>query len=270
VRGSHARVLEIDPVKGVRARHQVAAVEVAMREHARPGRDLRAEPVEPVRQHRAILDGKVAPSIALEEMLPEEMHLPRQLSKSNAIWKQMARCGASSASRWRHDELIERLAIELFAPRGARLLRASCNERSPRSSEGGCRARRRWRGSRHGQAPPRHEVADHDEGQLSGIERLGVERDDGVVVAVDEAVVPPGRRISRERDHAQIADARPVALARKSDTRWSGVGSPGKAGPGAATGGGGGCSGPRRPRRGRVDRLSTRRSELTTSAPRGA
>src|SRR5260221_10510224 len=133
-------------------------------------------------------------------MLPEEVHLPRQLLEVECDLEADRALGRPRRLALQDHELIQGLAIELFAPRRARLLQGFLQrevaqvflkEDAAPAVDGA--------DLRHGQAPPRHEVAYHDEGQMLGMERLGVERDDGVVVTVDEAVGPPGPRVPRGR-----------------------------------------------------------------------
>ncbi len=125
-RRPHARVLEVDPVEASLVAHEVAAVEVAMAEHARPRRDLLGQPMESLGEGRAVLHRQVAPAKALEEVLLEVVQLPRELLDVEGDLEARRAMGALLRLALEDAQVVERLAVEIVAvPRrglGERLL----------------------------------------------------------------------------------------------------------------------------------------------------
>ena len=118
-RRPHARVLEVDPPQPAFVGHQVAAVEVAVAQHARPRRDLGGQAVEAVCDRRAVLHREVALAIGLEEVLPEEMQLPRELLEIEGDLEAQRALRRARGLPLEHDELVERLAVQLLLFRRA-------------------------------------------------------------------------------------------------------------------------------------------------------
>ena len=145
---------------------------------------------------------------------------------SKAIWKHGARCGARAASRCSDHELVEGLAVELLAARGARsaqgLLQREVAEVLLQEDAARARPRRRISGT--GRPQPAIRLPDHEEGQLLGVERLRVEGEDARArrrrSGGSSGASRRRRRAGTTRDLAGRARRR--RSARKSDTRWSG------------------------------------------------
>ena len=77
---AHPRVLEVDDVQPPVVQHQVAAVVVAMAEHARLGGELVGDaPAIPRASASRSAASACTSAIALDEMAGEEVELPRQL-----------------------------------------------------------------------------------------------------------------------------------------------------------------------------------------------
>ena len=160
--------------------HQVAAVEIAMAQHARPGGDLRGQAVEPLGQRRPVLDRQVASPEALQEVLLEVVQLPGELLDVEGDLEAAARCGRRGPTRaaGRRAGPAPRDRVDRAARRRPSR-RTSWSVRSPRSSSTTGPAGSvvlDHLGNRHPEAV--EQGAHAEEGQLLGVERLRVERED--------------------------------------------------------------------------------------------
>ena len=67
-----------------------------------------------------VLDGEVVLAVALEEMLPEEVHLPRQLLEVERDLEAARALRGPRGLALEDDQLVERLPVELGAARRPR------------------------------------------------------------------------------------------------------------------------------------------------------
>ena len=205
---AHARVLEVDQVELTLRQHQVAAVVVAVAEHARLGRqllddhlELAADGVElGLRQHRVAVRRQVVPE--------EEVQLPGQLLdvEGDAVG-QVGRRRQRGAARLHRDDVRDRLAVE----RGVRLERLRAEVRLQRDvaevlqrqdAEAVVVAEQPRRRHRH----RLEQAADVDEGQRLGVDRAGVHREhERIALGRQDPVVLAVRGVAGERHDPRAA-----------------------------------------------------------------
>ena len=198
------RVLEVDDVEAAVAQHQVAAVIVAVAEHARLGGQLvddrrplrRAAPPVRVRRERDA-------AVALEEVLREEVELPRQLLdvERDAVRQVAVRLQLAAAPL---QLLDERDRLRGRAPRaraGVAAPRCACSVTSPRSCSARMPSASEWpRIGGTGSGICCQQRADVGERQRREIDRPGVQRQhDRRAVSGDDPEVAPVRRVAGQR-----------------------------------------------------------------------
>jgi hypothetical protein len=207
------RVLEVDPEELAAVPHQVAAVEVAVREHARPGRDLGAEPVEALRQRDPVLHREVRLAMALQEVLPEEVQLPRQLLEVEGDLEADGALGPARRLALQPHQLVERLPVQLRARVVVRLLEPLLQgevaevfeqQDAPRAVDG------QDLGDR--DAPAGHELPHRHERVLLGLDGLGVHGDHRGPLVLQQPVVAARGRVPGQRRQPHALRGRAEAV----------------------------------------------------------
>ncbi len=220
--GAHARVLEIDDAEAPIVEHQIAAVIVAMAQHARLVGELAGN------HHRLLLERAARrrrqpdAAVGLQKMFYEKIQLPHQLvsiernAERDVFGRLQLRAFPLHPEHELNRLLVERVVLgrlrhaqmglegdvaQIFEDENAEVVRMA-----------------RDRG--HGQRDVREQPADVDERQLVENERLIVDREHHRrVVGAQDAEVLTGRRVAGQRHDAHLRPREFCAMQTFVDSR---------------------------------------------------